>query len=180
VGGLKLEARQRSVLARLGPALPASYYLAGGVAVAIHLAHRVSKDLDFFGASDPTVLLSTLEELPGVAVSNPAAGTVHLAMDGVPVSLLDLACMKLSAIASRGAARDFWDLHSIVQMTGKPLGEYLAAFQSKFALVDIGHVVRSLVYFGDADTEPPPSGPTREHWSTIKRDLEAWVLGIEA
>jgi predicted nucleotidyltransferase component of viral defense system len=36
---------------------------------------------------------------------------------GLPVpvaSLDDLASMKLSAIAGRGAARDFWDLHTIV------------------------------------------------------------------
>jgi hypothetical protein len=202
VGGVRLDPAQRSVLARLAPALPPSFYLAGGVGVAAHLGHRPSRDLDFFSTSDPIELLPMLEAMPGVVISNRADGTVHLVMDGVPVtlleyrhpqladpvrladipvpvaSLLDLACMKLSAIANRGAARDFWDLHSIVRSTGKSLGELLAAFRAKFAAVDIGHVVRSLAYFRDADAEPLPSGLDGERWAAVKRDLERWVLAL--
>ena len=170
--------------------------------MAAHLAHRTSRDLDFFAISDPNQLLSVLERLPGVTISDTAGGTVHLVMDGIPVtlleyrypllaepvhladvpvpvaSLLDLACMKLSAIANRGAARDFWDLHSIIGATGKPLAELLAAFQTKFATVDIGHVVRSLVYFGDADAEPRPRGLAPDDWAAVKRDLELWVRDL--
>ena len=93
----------------------------------------------------------------------------------VPVaSLDDLACMKLSAIAGRGTARDFWDLHTIVTRTARPLGEFLEAFKRKYPVEDIGHIVRSLVYFGDA-SGPLPAGLTSERWEEIQRDFETWV-----
>ena len=87
--------------------------------------------------------------------------------------------MKLSAIGNRGAARDLWELHSIIGATGSSLAQLLAAFQNKFAAIDIGHIVRSLVYFGDADAEPLPDGLERDHWAVVKRDLERWVRDLE-
>jgi hypothetical protein len=193
---------QRAVLAQLSQLLPADYYLAGGVGVAAHLSHRASRDLDLFGESDPDDVLSAVRKLEGATVADRARGTLHLVVDQVPVtllqyeapllaepavfadlpvpvaSLLDLACMKLSAIGGRGAVRDFWDLHAIATGTGKTLAEFIGAFQHKFATVDVGHVVRSLVYFGDADAEPLPAGLTAERWAAMKRDFEAWVLAL--
>jgi hypothetical protein len=87
--------------------------------------------------------------------------------------------MKLADIANRGAARDFWDLHSIITRTPTSLTELIAAFQTKYSQLDVGHIVRSLVYFGDADAEPLPSGLTFEHWCTVKRDLERWVHELD-
>jgi len=86
----------------------------------------------------------------------------------VVASLDDLACMKLSIIAGRGAARDFWDLHTIVTRTARPLGEFLEAFKRKYPVEDIGHIVRSLVYFGDA-SGPLPAGLTSERWEELTR-----------
>ena len=86
-------------------------------------------------------------------------------------SLDDLACMKLSAITGRGAARDFWDLHTIVTRTGRPLREFLDKFTRKYPGEDIGHIVRSLVYFGDP-SGPLPAGLTSERWEEIQRDFE--------
>lgn len=85
--------------------------------------------------------------------------------------------MKLSAIAGRGTARDFWDLHTIVVRTGRPLGELLDAFTRKYPVEDIGHVVRSLAYFGDA-SGPLPAGLTAARWEAIQRDFEAWVRAL--
>ena len=82
--------------------------------------------------------------------------------------------MKLSAITGRGTARDFWDLHSIVAHTGRPLADFLEAFRRKYPVEDLGHVIRSLAYFGDAG-EPLPTGLTESHWARIRRDFEAWV-----
>lgn len=71
-----------------------------------------------------------------------AEGTLHLEVSGIPASILrypypllhppehlpgipipvasfdDLICMKLSAIAGRGARRDFWDLHAMLTARG--------------------------------------------------------------
>jgi hypothetical protein len=83
--------------------------------------------------------------------------------------------MKLSAIASRGAARDFWDLHTIIRATQCLLDHYLTEFQRKYPVEDLGHVVRSLVYFGEADAAPLPAGLSPQAWSSIKNDFEAWA-----
>lgn len=189
---------QRSALAKLAPLLQDGFYLVGGVAIAAHFSHRTSRDLDLFATRDPTPLQSDLDHLPGVTIEGRASGTLHLKVDGIPVSLIeyryplllppetyadlpvpvasldDLACMKLSAIAGRGAARDFWDLHTIVTRTGRPLREFLETFTRKYPVEDVGHVVRSLVYFGDA-RGPLPAGLTSDHWEQIQRDFETWV-----
>ncbi len=191
---------QRAALATLAPLLPCDAYLAGGVAVAAHLHHRTSRDLDVFSTSDPTRLLPELERTPGVIVMSTAAGTVELEVDGVPTSLLqyrypplvpaasvgglpvpvasldDLACMKLSAIAQRGAARDFWDLHEIVTTTGRTLDDLLDVFRRKHPTVDLGHVLRALVYFGEAT--PLATGLSQARWGTIRSDLERWVRSL--
>jgi hypothetical protein len=85
--------------------------------------------------------------------------------------------MKLSAIASRGAARDFWDLHVLLSKgaSGGTLSAALGRYRKKFPADDIGHVVRSLAYFGDADAAPLPRGLSSKAWRRIQTDFEAWV-----
>ncbi|MBA3452312.1 MAG: nucleotidyl transferase AbiEii/AbiGii toxin family protein [Deltaproteobacteria bacterium] len=190
---------QRQALRKLRPALPADYYLAGGVAVAAHLGHRSSRDLDLFAASDPTALRPSIETIDGLVVQSQSAGTLYLRIDGIPISLIqyryplldapgplagldvpvasitDLACMKLSAISGRGAARDFWDLHAIIVATHRGLDAYLAAYRLKFPVEDLGHVIRSLVYFADAETQPLPDGLAPTSWASIRTDFETWV-----
>jgi hypothetical protein len=198
-----LSAAQEAALATLAEVVDPATYLAGGVAVALHLQHRRSRDLDLFVASsDPVTLTPVLEERE-VRILSRAEGTLHLDVGGVPASILrykyplleitermsgiplpvasldDLECMKLSAIAGRGAMRDFWDLHAMLAARGRTLKPALDAYLRKFAAEDIGHVVRGLVYFDDAEAEPMPTGLTQTHWAQIKRDLRAWVETLD-
>lgn len=183
---------------KLAPLLGETFYLAGGVAVAAHLAHRTSRDLDLFATKAPDDLRSLLGRLSDVQIESRAPGTLHLRVDKTPVSLIeypspllapasqvanlpipvasidDLACMKLSAIVGRGAARDFWDLHTIVTHTSRPLMYFLDAFRRRYPIEDIGHVIRSLVYFGDAGT-PLPKGLSQSQWARIQHDFNTWV-----
>jgi hypothetical protein len=190
---------QRAALEVLAAVVDPSTYLGGGVAVALRLAHRQSRDLDLFvPATDPVAIAPALEQ-PSIRILTRAEGTLHLEVSGVPASLLryqypllqpperipgipvpvasvpDLMCMKLSAIAGRGARRDFWDLHGLLTSRGQGLREALDAYKQKYATEDVGHVVRSLVYFEDAESEPMPTGLTEERWEAIKADLRAWV-----
>ena len=106
-----------------------------------------------------------------------AAGSVE--GSAVPVaSLEDLTAMKLQAIATRGAARDFWDLHALLGHRGIPLASALDEFSRRYPTDDLGHVVRSLVYFGDADAAPLPRGLDAVHWAQIRSDLERWVEAL--
>lgn len=194
---------QARALAALAPLLGDAYYVAGGVAVASHLHHRVSKDIDLFTRdADPEALAASVSALPGARVTARSAGTLQVEFGGVPVSLLryaypmleepqlrdalpvrvasadDLVCMKLSAIAGRCARRDFWDLYALLQASGASLDAALARFREKYAHEDIGHVVRSLAYFADAEAEPMPAGMTSELWSRIRTWFEEHVRRI--
>ncbi|MFZ9889167.1 MAG: nucleotidyl transferase AbiEii/AbiGii toxin family protein [Myxococcota bacterium] len=175
-------------------------YLAGGIAVATHLSHRSSRDLDLFTTqTDPHLLEERLLQHSDVKIMGRAEGTLYLEVAGVPTSLIlypypaleapvqsegmpvpvasvrDLVCMKLSAVSQRGAMRDLWDVHDLLTMCRVPLSTALEWFERKYQKVDVGHVVRSLVYFADAEAEPFPVGLTKESWALVKRDLRAWV-----
>jgi hypothetical protein len=89
----------------------------------------------------------------------------------------DIACMKLSAIVSRGSRKDFIDLHYLIRHF-HPLGEYLEKYKKKYRNCDIGHVVRSRVYFADAETEPPVRMLKPVSWKQVKSDFERWVADL--
>jgi hypothetical protein len=197
-----LSSAQRAALEVLARIAPPSTYLAGGVAVALRLHHRKSRDLDLFTpASDPASLSPALVD-PTIRILTRAEGTLYLEVGGVPASILryrypllgppeslqgialplasldDLECMKLSAIAGRGARRDFWDLYALLTARGRSLEQALDAYVRKYASEDIGHVVRSLAYFADAESEPMPGDLTEERWARIRAELLAWVRAL--
>lgn len=103
-------------------------------------------------------------------------GTMRLAGLPTPVaSLADLTAMKVHAIASRGAARDFWDLHVLIRERETSLAKAIAEHSKRYPRENPGHVLRSLVYFGDADGAPLPRGLDDETWEAIRNDFEGWV-----
>ena len=191
--------RQRAALARLAPLLPASTYLAGGVAAAIRCGHRVSIDLDLFTPDDPLTSLPALEQLEGIVITHREPRTLYLEIDGIPASFLsyayphltppepvadlavpiasieDLITMKLAAIVDRGMARDFWDLHELMSRNALSLPAALELHQRRYPRHDIGHVVRALVYFADADASPLPDQLAADRWSAIKSNFQSWV-----
>ena len=195
---------QQRALDRLAEAPCLSrFYLAGGVAVAAHVDHRTSVDLDLFSL-DASVdlesvrlrLVSELPELEVVAATEamigarigevpldlvryPYAPLIPPLADIMPVpvaSPLDLATMKLSAIARRGLRRDFWDLMLLAQRPDITLRGALDAFVRRFGRSDsdLYHVIRSLTFFDQAEAEATwPAGLTPEAWQSVK----AWFEG---
>jgi hypothetical protein len=196
-----LEAGQHAVLQRMAaPVANEGFYLGGGTAIALHLGHRKSVDLDWFSferVEDPRRLVGRLRD-EGVAIENAQTerGTVHGAVDGVRVSLLefryallapverfdgipiaaldDLAPMKLSVIAQRGTRRDFVDIHALVQEF-RPLPEMLELYRRKFEVEDVMHVVYALGHFDDAEPEQMPTMLRDTAWGTVKADLRSWL-----
>ena len=93
---------------------------------------------------------------------------------GVTVAgLEDLTAMKLAAVSQRGTRRDFVDLYFIV-LSGLSLPEALRCYQRKYAQVnvDVVHVVKSLAYLADAESEPMPQMLVDVSWQTVKRFFE--------
>lgn len=157
-----------------------TFYLAGGTGLALQFGHRLSQDLDFFSAQlfDEDLLLQQLENLKGWALASKAPHTLHatieesrltflgytyealfplLSFEGVQVAdARDIACMKLSALASRGTKRDFVDVYVAAQKFG--LATILQWFERKYAQARYNrlHVLKSLTFFDDAEKDPMP------------------------
>jgi hypothetical protein len=176
------------------------WVLAGGTGLALQLGHRISKDLDFFRGSPfaPAELAAGLAGLGRVLVQGRSAGTLHVTLDGLRVSFLaaeapllfagapyrgltladprDIAVMKVIAIGGRGSRKDFVDLYFYLRGGGSLEGIF-ALIHRRFAGVDYNayHLLRSLVFFEDAETEPMPRMIRRAAWSEITRALVAEV-----
>jgi len=181
-----LPAAQRALWPELA-AVPSEFVLCGGTAIALRLGHRQSVDFDFFSsrAFDPAQLYSTVPLLGGSTILQQAANTLTCRVErtdpvivsffGVPTlrrvaapliahdnnvriaSLLDLAGMKAAVVQQRAEAKDYVDLHALLE-AGIGLPAALAA-----AGVIYGErfnpqlTLKALSFFGDGDL---PSLPT--------------------
>ena len=89
----------------------------------------------------------------------------------------DIAAMKLAAITQRGARRDFVDLWALLK-SGLSLRHMLRAYQQKFHVDDVAHVLYAVTYFDDAEREPMPRMLWKTRWSRIKQELLADVRSL--
>ena len=196
-----LDDNQQQVFFRLATALKETdFYLAGGTALALQIGHRPSIDFDWFitALGEPEMLLRRLNVCEiSFTVQSLATETVYLDIDTVQVSFMgydypllqspsvcrygaklahidDIACMKLSALGSRGSRKDFVDLHYMINRF-RSLKEYLNLYQRKYENRDMGHILRSLIYFEDAEAEPDILTVQPFDWQGMKHDFEKWV-----
>ncbi len=168
---------------RIAPVLPADCRLAGGTALAVHLHHRESRDLDFF-YKDPTLDLAALEqrlsELGSFAVSARAPGTLNGLLRGAKLqfldagdqvdlddplpcagilvsSLSDILAMKVKVIGDRGELRDYFDLKCIEELTGRTVEEGIGLYMARYLIApehpSIGRIVEALGYLDDVDED---------------------------
>lgn len=187
-------------------ATEAGFYLGGGTAVALHLGHRRSLDFDWFCGrplGDPLALAARLRATGAdVGIRAIDRGTLHAELGGVATSFLeytypaldpglawpefgctiastsDLACMKLSAAASRGSRKDFVDIFALGQ-SGMALTHMLDLYRRKYDARDVTHVLASLTYFDDAVREPMPEMLWPVAWDEITETLEEWVRSCQ-
>ncbi len=170
------------------------FYLAGGTALALQLGHRQSSDLDWFTPNFPKMqlLLQHLHKYK-IAITQTAPGTLDCLIDGVKVSFmeytypmikhliefdgikmahtLDIACMKITAISSRGSKKDFIDLYKVLETI--TLDELFVLFEKKYNGVQYNkmHILKSLTYFDDAESDPDPDYLEPIEWETVKNTL---------
>ncbi len=163
---------QRRTLDRLSRLPPLrEYYLAGGTAIAAHLGHRRSLDLDLFSRKPGTDLESPrraiINEFDNAAVVDASDVTVRMQVDGMPLDLVrypyplvgrttlgpgefpmaglrDLAAMKLAAISRRGIRRDFWDLFAIVDTGRVTLANAARTYVTRFGVAE-SDVLRAVI-----------------------------------
>jgi hypothetical protein len=141
--------------------VPAGAYLGGDTAIAVHLRHRVSRDLDFFlrARVDLEHLIQVLDGRGRLVVqqlqAEPGHQTLNVLLDatrlqfleassvrvleplqpvaGVPVAGLgDLLAMKLKVICDRGELRDYFDLLAIEREGHRRVEEGIALALEKY------------------------------------------------
>lgn len=187
----------KRVLEKLGESeLTKNFYLAGGTALAIQLGHRESIDLDWFFSSDfsTSVLKEKLADLGNFEITAEETGTLHGVMNGVKLSFLhykykllfdklkfgkvdladekDIAAMKISAVSSRGSKKDFIDIYFLLQKYS--LNEIVNFFEEKFINVKYNkaHILKSLVFFEDAEKDPMPKMLKEVSWEEAKKFIQ--------
>jgi len=92
--------------------------------------------------------------------------------------MLDIACMKLSAIASRGSKKDFIDFAFILKQFSLP--KLLESYHQKDAAGDLSNyqLLKSLIYFTDAEKQPLPTLLSAVSWQIVKDEITAAVKCI--
>lgn len=174
-------------------------YLAGGTALALHLGHRLSYDLDFFTAKQFTTqaLLKKLGRIKSYHHERISWGTILGRLGDVKFSLFyyqypllkkpikfqginaasieDIAAMKVAAVSERGTKRDFIDLYFILQKF--TIADVLNFYEKKYKKLssNLMHIKKSLVYFADAEGEEMPKMLKVISWPAVKKFFEQEV-----
>lgn len=173
-----------------------NWYLAGGTALALSAGHRESLDLDFFNTQknidNNGLLANFLENKDWNAYLN-KKNTIYGELFSVKVSFVaypffvpkqnylryglikvlapkDIAVMKIIAISQRGRKRDFFDLFWCAQNV-EPVEDTILKLKEQYPSVahDYHHILKSLVYFSDAEADPDPKVYFKTDWKGVKK-----------
>ena len=180
-----------------------SFYLVGGTSLALQIAHRQSIDFDFFVTEDfeNSEIIRRLIEFGSFELFNEEKNTINGLLNKVNISFLkyeylalrefhyyknisiadkfDIALMKLGAISGRGNKKDFIDLFFLLDYYS--LDEIFVAYKKKFGLEISNnyHLLKSLVYFEDAELQPMPTMIKKIEWNAVKQRLIEEVKRLE-
>jgi len=175
-----------------------NFFLVGGTALALHLGHRVSIDLDLFFNKDfetsdifqelhndiefkaimqkekNSMIInarkknssSEFVKIDFVKYSYPLINKL-IEIDGLRLlSIEDIIAMKLSAVANRGAKKDFFDIYELLKKYS--ISDMLILFSKKFPETEHFQILKSLTYFDDAETEFDPISLNNTSWEQVK------------
>ena len=166
--------------------------LVGGTALALQMGHRKSIDLDFFGLWDTSLDLGevlsrcghvqvehTTKMIRTYFVESVKVDIVHYPykwLDPVILnenirlaSISDIAAMKLEAVNNRGSKKDFMDVAFLLERFS--LRELVKLYREKYPASNEYMILRSLVYFDDAELEPMPLMLKPLTWETAKERI---------
>lgn len=172
-------------------------YLAGGTALALQIGHRHSYDFDFFSQKefDEKILIQRLANiLPNFQLEKIAWGTIlgyikdtrfslffykypllHKSHKFLKINIADIkdiAPIKIAAIADRGTKRDFIDLYFIAAVKKTlTIEEIFELYDEKFKVLKQNkiHILKSLVYFDDAEKDKMPRMYHDISWLKVKK-----------
>ena len=164
-----------------------------GTSLALQIGHRKSIDIDLFGELNVAfeVLIDELRNIWEVRPLNNSKNIHCLLIDGIKVDIVnysypwlssqlevdnlvlakveDISAMKLNAILGRGSKKDFIDLYFLLKQFS--LKELLHFYNSKYEDGSEFLVLKSLVYFDDANIEEMPFMFDPITWEDIKKNI---------
>lgn len=172
-----------------------NWYLAGGTALALQCGNRKSLDLDFF-TEDRSFKKGVLSEHfygnKNWEIQFYEENTIYAKLFKAKVSFIaypffipkqeprihgsirvlhpiDIGVMKIIAISQRGRKRDFFDLYWCVNNV-EPLEQTIKRLKNQYPSVAHGyhHILKSLVYFEDAENDPEPEIYFNANWKKVK------------
>ena len=172
------------------------WYLAGGTALAIQVGNRKSVDLDFFTQQkdfDTNNFLTYFLKNKNWKTTIQKEGTIYGELFGAKISFiaypffipkqemisygyvkilrtLDVAVMKIIAISQRGKKRDFFDLYWCAKNV-ESLKNLIKKLKVQYPSVahDYHHIIKSLVFFEDAENDPDPEIYFKSSWKKVKK-----------
>lgn len=175
--------------------LQSNWYLAGGTALALMMGNRKSLDLDFFTTVanfEPAEVLDYFTENKDWETEINKKNTIYAKLFNAKVSFIaypffipknnyvkygsinvlqptDVAVMKIIAISQRGKKRDFFDLYWCA-INLEPLENTIRKLPEQYPSVahDYHHILKSLVYFDDAESDPEPEIFFKADWQKVK------------
>jgi len=174
------------------------FVLVGGTNLALQLGHRLSVDLDLF-TNEPFNVAEVSEAInrnfSDALKLDEMKQTIWYQINGVktdivlhqysylkPIQVIhgvrlaskaDIVAMKLGAASGRGAKKDFWDIAAFLDIY--TIKEMVDIYQRKYTTDDIGFIVRSLVYFEDAELQNDPVSLNNTTWKQVKDKIETSV-----
>ncbi|OHA21460.1 MAG: hypothetical protein A2849_03305 [Candidatus Taylorbacteria bacterium RIFCSPHIGHO2_01_FULL_51_15] len=171
------------------------WYLAGGTALALQTGVRKSVDLDFFTTErkfDVKVLLENFVGYEDWKATVEENNTLYGELFKAKVSFIaypffipkqkylqygsinilqpiDIAVMKIVAISQRGKKRDFFDLYWCAHNL-EPLLEIIKRLPEQYPSVahNYNHILKAIVYFDDAESDPDPEVNPDVNWKKVK------------
>lgn len=172
------------------------WYLAGGTALALQANHRCSIDLDFFSEKkdfDNDDFLRFFSDMTQWRMILNRKNTIYGELFGAKVSFIaypfftpkhepayygsvrilsprDIAVMKIIAVSQRGRKRDFFDLYWCAHHL-EPLEDIIKQLKVQYPSVahDYHHILKALVYFEDAESDPEPQIHFDISWAKVKK-----------
>ncbi|MEI6237926.1 MAG: nucleotidyl transferase AbiEii/AbiGii toxin family protein [bacterium] len=181
------------------------WYLAGGTALALQTGNRKSVDLDFFTTEkyfDNTEITNHFAENKSWETTIDKKNTIYGSLFNAKISFIaypffipkqdfirygsikilqptDTAVMKVIAVSQRGRKRDFFDLFWCAKNI-EPLESLIKRLKEQYPSVahDYNHILKSLVYFEDAESDPEPEIYFKTSWKEVKDFFEEEIPKI--
>ena len=171
------------------------FRLVGGTALSLLYGHRKSIDIDLFTDEefDKEILVNAIEDKIGrlittngrfkniyqcviknvkvdfVAVRDPFLYPIML-LDNIPFAdTRDLIALKLNAVKGRGVKKDFWDVAKLLQYY--TFDDLFKFYHDKYPYDDTFAVIRSVIYFDDAEQTTAPESLDGMTWNKVKKTI---------